>query len=315
MQPFAELVDHVDAALGDVPRVCDELAASFYIHLDRLEALWLDADDALVRAGAAHHRVEAARRGLGTAEQHAARATADSVAIDDPALAITEGLAREAVSSVEAARRELATAEADREQVPNEWDLLRDAERRLDNETASRIGEQQLWDLKDPGRLCSIVSGGWDWVSDLDNLHLVLEIAGMVPGLGNVADAIYLLEGDWQNATLSGLALVPGAGLGATTARVADRVDDATDIARNVDRADPATSGARLNAQLVGEEIAGGHAFPANGRAAYWRDGVDVVRNPATRDGSTAFVPDTGYDYFLNLYEHRQREPGGRPVG
>ncbi|MCP3854756.1 MAG: hypothetical protein GY698_08485 [Actinomycetia bacterium] len=89
VQPFAELVDHVDAALGDVPRVCDELAASFDIHLDRLEALWLDADDALVRAGAAHHRVEAPRRGLGTGE------------------------------------------------------------RRLDNETASRIGEHQLWDLWD----------------------------------------------------------------------------------------------------------------------------------------------------------------------
>ncbi len=126
VQPFAELVD---AALGDVPRVCDELAASFGVHLDGLEALWLDADDALVRAGVAHHRVEAARRGLGAAE------------------------------------------------------------RRLDNETASRIGEQQLWDLKDPGRLCSIVSGGWDWFSDLDNLHLVLDIAGMVPGLGDVADA------------------------------------------------------------------------------------------------------------------------------
>ncbi len=39
----------------------------------------------------------------------------------------------------------------------------------------------------------------------------------------------------------------------------------------------------------------------ADDRAAYWRDGVVIVRNPATRDGGPAFVPDTSYDYCLNL--------------
>ncbi|MCP4087594.1 MAG: hypothetical protein GY745_21495, partial [Actinomycetia bacterium] len=76
-----------------------------------------------------------------------------------------------------------------------------------------------MWDLKDPGRLESLVSAGWDWVSGLDNLHIVLDIAGMVPVIGNVADGInatiFLLEGDWENAAMAGLALVPGAGLAA----------------------------------------------------------------------------------------------------
>jgi hypothetical protein len=95
-------------------------------------------------------------------------------------------------------------------------------------------------------------------------------------------------------------------------------------------------NGARLNARLTAEEIAGGHSyekhvvsqgeFPgirtrgqfadmienvinnydemkclSGGRIAYWRDGVVVIRNPSAVDGGTAFVPRDGYTYFEGL--------------
>lgn len=96
-----------------------------------------------------------------------------------------------------------------------------------------------------------------------------------------------------------------------------------------------ALSGVRLRAQLTGEQIAGGHAFDAHvvkagefpgittrsefaariesvvtngesrellrGRTAYWQGDTVVIRDPASLDGGTAFVPTGGYNYFLGL--------------
>jgi WXG100 family type VII secretion target len=104
----------------------------------------------------------------------------------------------------------------------------------------------------------------------------------------------------------------------------------------NVSGAENAAAGPRLQAQLAGEEIAGGHAFDkhviqggefpgvttraqfaqtienviingeprelSGGRMAYWDNGVLVIRNPGAVDGGTAFVPRTGYSYFLRLH-------------
>lgn len=95
-----------------------------------------------------------------------------------------------------------------------------------------------------------------------------------------------------------------------------------------------AANGVKLRAQLVGEEIAGGHAFQKHviekgefpeistkaqfaslienavmrgemrtlggGKTAYWHEGTVVIRNPRSPDGGTAFRPDNGYNYFLN---------------
>jgi hypothetical protein len=88
-------------------------------------------------------------------------------------------------------------------------------------------------------------------------------------------------------------------------------------------------------AKRIGEEISGGHAFDKHvvergefsgittreqfanliedavmkgesrvlngGRTAYWNEGTVVIRNPGVPDGSTAFRPEKGYDYFLRL--------------
>lgn len=126
----------------------------------------------------------------------------------------------------------------------------------------------------------------------------------------------------------------PGQRLGNEPARVVTTV--ATGVTANAGRhgADDALNGARLRAQLTGQEIAGGHAFEKHildlgefpgirtraqfashiedvvmngqmrslggGRTGFWRDGTVVIRNPRAPDGGTAFQPKDGYDYFLN---------------
>jgi len=64
------------------------------------------------------------------------------------------------------------------------------------------------------------------WFDDLKGIgHTTLDVLGMVPGLGNVADlanaAWYTAEEDYQNASLSLAAAIPGAGLAAGGAKLA----------------------------------------------------------------------------------------------
>ena len=107
--------------------------------------------------------------------------------------------------------------------------------------------------------------------------------------------------------------------------------------AKGVGEASSLANAARLRGQLVGSEIAGGHAFEkhvlnqgefrglgirtrdqfashiedvvsnptasrqlSGGRSAYWQDstGTVVIRNPRAADGGTAFQPTNGRAYF-----------------
>jgi len=124
------------------------------------------------------------------------------------------------------------------------------------------------------------------------------------------------------------VAIPDGAGVGLKGGRIAAKA--AEEAARAA--AASAANGARLSAQLAGEEIAAGHAFQkhvidlgefpgittpqqfashiedvvingemrtlTNGRTAYWQDGTVVIRNPNAVDGGTAFRPQDGYTYF-----------------
>ena len=60
------------------------------------------------------------------------------------------------------------------------------------------------------------------WGSDV--VHTGLDIVGLIPGVGEVADGanalIYLAEGDKVNAAISAAAMVPGAGMAATGAKL-----------------------------------------------------------------------------------------------
>lgn len=75
--------------------------------------------------------------------------------------------------------------------------------------------------------------GNWpEW----PDVHTVLDVAGMVPGLGEVADGlnavIYLAEGDYTNAAMSAAAMVPGAGTAVAVAKLAKKVDKATSVTK-----------------------------------------------------------------------------------
>ena len=266
VQPFADLVDQVDSALGDLPVVCRELVDTFDAHLDRLGELWEAAGPALDQARRSHGRVNAARQAVEVSAGWAESAVfkLNLTPVDDPTAALLDQQLSDAHQESARARGELEAAESALARARSEWLSLREAEHELDQSTARRISDQHLWDLKDPGRLQSWVATGWAWVSDLDNLHIVLDIAGMVPVVGNVADginaAMYLLEGDWENAAMSGLAFVPGAGLAAGAAKLASRADRVGDARRAVEGvgsaahiAHPATGNPRAIVRGLGE--------------------------------------------------------------
>ncbi|WP_394613685.1 LamG-like jellyroll fold domain-containing protein [Lentzea sp. JNUCC 0626] len=88
---------------------------------------------------------------------------------------------------------------------------------------------------------------GHNWFSDAvswvgDNIstvgHTVLDVAGLVPGLGEIADGInavwYLAEGNYTDAALSAAGMIPFGGWGATAAKWGNRGYDAMRGADNV---------------------------------------------------------------------------------
>jgi len=78
--------------------------------------------------------------------------------------------------------------------------------------------------------------------------HTGLDVLGLVPGVGEIADGtnalLYASEGDYLNAGLSAAAMIPFGGLAATggkwtnkSIKYLDRVEDATDLYHNYPRA------------------------------------------------------------------------------
>ena len=67
----------------------------------------------------------------------------------------------------------------------------------------------------------------WEsWGSDV--IHTGLDVVGLIPGVGEIADGanalIYLAEGDKVNAAISAAAMIPGAGMAATGAKYGKKV-------------------------------------------------------------------------------------------
>ena len=71
------------------------------------------------------------------------------------------------------------------------------------------------------------VNAGWSWERVSGAVHTVLDLAGFIPGLGAIPDLInaglYAVEGDMENAALSGVAAIPLFGDGAKGATMAAR--------------------------------------------------------------------------------------------
>ncbi|MFF9639213.1 hypothetical protein ACF1D2_32120 [Streptomyces bacillaris] len=55
-------------------------------------------------------------------------------------------------------------------------------------------------------------------------------------------------------------------------------------------------------AMIEGVVLFGERRVAGNGRSAYWRKGVIVIRNPKSRDGGTVFAPKEGYGYFTKNF-------------
>lgn len=70
--------------------------------------------------------------------------------------------------------------------------------------------------------------------------HMALDIAGLVPGVGEVADGVnaawYAGEGDYKNAALSAAAMVPFAGWAATGTKLGMKGAKALKVAKKVDK-------------------------------------------------------------------------------
>jgi len=71
--------------------------------------------------------------------------------------------------------------------------------------------------------------GMWPEWSLSDVVHTGLDVVGMIPGVGEIADGanalIYLAEGDYGNAAMSAAAMIPGAGNAVTVAKFAKKAD------------------------------------------------------------------------------------------
>ena len=90
-------------------------------------------------------------------------------------------------------------------------------------------------------------TGQWPWDTIINWVQTALDVVGMIPVIGEIADAvngvIYTARGDVANAALSFAACVPVAGIAATGAKwvkrgveFVDKVDDVIDAARAVDK-------------------------------------------------------------------------------
>ncbi|WP_437938003.1 PAAR-like domain-containing protein [Sorangium sp. So ce341] len=104
--------------------------------------------------------------------------------------------------------------------------------------------------LVDLNKMRAEAEKSW-WEKASDWVHTGLDIAGFIPGIGEIADginaAIYLAEGDYANAAISAAGMIPFAGSAATGGRLAAKAGKA--IAEGVGK-----EGAQEAAQQVGKQ-------------------------------------------------------------
>ncbi|MCB1915650.1 MAG: hypothetical protein KDG52_08040 [Rhodocyclaceae bacterium] len=144
---------------------------------------------------------------------------------------------------------------------------------------------------------------GWwgSWGSDL--LHTGLDVVGLIPVVGEVADGanalIYLAEGDKVNAALSAASMLPVGGQAATAAKWGKKgVDAAAEVAERAAK----EKLEREAAERAAREAEQRAAKEAEERAA--KDGGEVAR-PSNRDGGRVDGDGDG-----GTGKKKKREPG-----
>ncbi|MCG9968493.1 DUF6531 domain-containing protein [Pelotomaculum terephthalicicum JT] len=92
----------------------------------------------------------------------------------------------------------------------------------------------------DPLGLCEN-RGSSIGTSILNGTQLALDVAGLIPGVGEAADAanalIYTARGDYPNATLSAGSMIPFVGWAGTTGKFINKTDAVIDVARGAGKA------------------------------------------------------------------------------
>ncbi|OAB45520.1 contractile injection system protein, VgrG/Pvc8 family [Paenibacillus glacialis] len=104
------------------------------------------------------------------------------------------------------------------------------------------------------------------WEKALDITQVVLDVAGLIPGIGEVADlanaGIYLARGDYANAALSAAAAIPFVGWGATAAKVVgkgiSKVNAGKKLVQATTRAVDAVQALRKTADMASGFASGG---------------------------------------------------------
>jgi hypothetical protein len=98
------------------------------------------------------------------------------------------------------------------------------------------------------------------FISMWDGVHNALDIAGLIPGVGEIADGtnglIYLAEGDRVNAGISAASMIPFAGWGVTAGKAAKKVagavgDTTEQIAKHTDDIVDAGKNAAKNEKAI----------------------------------------------------------------
>lgn len=151
-------------------------------------------------------------------------------------------------------------------------------------------------------------TGEKSWINQAG--HLALDIAGLVPGLGEIADganaAWYTSEGDYKNAALSAAAMIPFAGWAATGAKLGMKgYSKASKVAKGVDKLSNAgfTVGKKLfksKAPKVTVNSITGLSQPFQAARFYSSDRYDGVPKNS-KEGSAGFDPtDSRKQDFIN---------------
>ncbi|MFP9114684.1 RHS repeat-associated core domain-containing protein [Flavobacterium sp. RHBU_3] len=115
-----------------------------------------------------------------------------------------------------------------------------EAEYIAENGRSVALHDGGSWNYTDQGvtQLPELVIGGEPASSASSNsesgvmggIHTALDIGGLAPGLGEVADGlnaiIYAAQGDYKSAAISAAAMIPLAGMGATVGKLGSKVAD-----------------------------------------------------------------------------------------
>ena len=202
------------------------------------------------------------------ADRHAATASEaharlDLAAAQDADQRRTDALGREnaASATVDQAEQALQAARQKADQAAGERDAAAArCVRELDAASRAGIDTRNLTSMPAVGGPPPAAPAESGWLSALG--HTVLDVAGMVPLVGEVADGInaawYTAEGDYTNAALSAAAMVPFLGTAASAAKLVRR---GSGVVRGVDPAPGPNTPLAPQGGLQRHEDAGGHTL------------------------------------------------------